>query len=180
MRSEIDLSAVRAVSEPIACGSLLTTDDRGALWVSNGARRTVLSARLVEPAIVGSNGAIIAWTDDSVTPGATALRVARCDAGGSWSEPRALVDDGTTPNRLAISPDGARIAYVATAGGIASVWIVEVATARATQLTNVDLVRSPGAAPAGFVPVPHRTPPRFEGDVLTWTSPDGDHEVRLP
>ena len=79
------------------------------------------------------------------------------------------------PDRVALSPDGRVAAYVSGHTGYASLWVLPLdGTPR--QLTNVDLVRTPGRAPEGFVPAPDG-PPRFDGDLLRWTAADGEHAV---
>jgi hypothetical protein len=178
--NEVDVSAVRATKTSVGCSATLDTNERGTLAISAGTTRLILSERLVEPAIVDAVGRTIVWTDDGEQPGSTALRVAHCSSEGAWQSPRTLVDDGGTPNRIAVSADASHIAYVSSANGLAALWVVAVDTGETLQLTNRDLVRVPGAAPDGFVPVPDRSPPRFEGDRLVWSSRQGKHEVVLP
>jgi len=95
---------------------------------------------------------------------------------------RVLVADGC-PDRVALSHDGDRVAFVSGVTGIASVYLVPFAGGDPVQLTNVGLEDAPitvGRPPAGFVPPPHGGAPWFDGDVLRWVGPDGPHEVALP
>jgi dipeptidyl aminopeptidase/acylaminoacyl peptidase len=98
---------------------------------------------------------------------------------GAWSAPRLLADEGT-PDLVSISPDGRLVAFVAGAGGIASVFVVPFDGGAPVQLTNVGLRREGEGPPPAFVPIPLRDPPRFEGDRLVWTARDGAHEAVLP
>lgn len=92
------------------------------------------------------------------------------------SEPRRLHLDAR-PDRVALSPDGSHVAYVSGHTGWASVWVLDLDTLSARQLTNQVVTRRKGAPPRGFTPPPTE-PPRFEGDHLRWTTPDGaSHRV---
>ena len=98
---------------------------------------------------------------------------------GAWTAPRLLANEGT-PDLVAISPDGRYVAFVAGAQGIAAVWVVPFDGGSPIQLTNVGLRADGKGRPEGFVPIPLREPPRFEGGRLVWTARDGAHEVELP
>lgn len=91
------------------------------------------------------------------------------------AEPRTLVEG--VVDRVALSPDGAYAAYV-RGGEVPRIELVATAGGEPRVLTNADVVRVPGQAPEGFVPPPHRDPPRFEGDELVWAAADGEHRVR--
>ncbi len=95
---------------------------------------------------------------------------------------RRLVSDGS-PDRVAITADGRWVAYVSGQTGIASVWVVPFDGGEPVQLTNVGLEalpRTPGAPPEGFIPPPHEGPLVIDGEWITWSSPEGEHAVRLP
>ncbi len=96
---------------------------------------------------------------------------------GTWEEVRVLVREHS-PDRPALDPEGRRLAYVA--GPVAALWLLDLETGTRTQLTNTVTDRIPGEPPAGWIPVPHRDPPRFDGDTLVWTSPEGEHRLDLP
>lgn len=84
---------------------------------------------------------------------------------------------GGRPGRLALDP--AMLAWVASPTGLPQVTVAPVdGSAPARALTNVDLQRVPGRAPAGFVPPPLGRSLRFDGDLLRWDTPDGPRELR--
>ncbi len=94
-----------------------------------------------------------------------------------WSEGRVLVSEGD-PDRPALDPAGKRLAYVA--GPVAGLWLLDLDSSERTRLTNHEVDHLPGQPPAGFIAVPHRSPPVFEGDSLVWVAPDGPHRMELP
>ncbi len=96
---------------------------------------------------------------------------------GRWSEPQVLVSDHH-PDRPTLDPEGRRLAYVK--GPIAGIWLLDLSTGSHHQLTNHQDTHQAGQPPAGWVPVPHADPVRFEGDSLVWQSPQGPHRLDLP
>ncbi|MCP4871347.1 MAG: hypothetical protein GY898_21770 [Proteobacteria bacterium] len=89
----------------------------------------------------------------------------------------------------ALSPDGAWIAFVGGATGIASVYAVALpgddgVRAEPVQLTNVGLehvARTPGKAPLGFVPPPDRGPVRWLDDrTVAWTAAGLEYTASVP
>ncbi len=94
-------------------------------------------------------------------------------------EPSVLVDDDGNPDRPGLSPEGGRVAYVSAATGLASVWVVRVATKERLQLTNVGL-RAGNGRPEHWVPPPDNADWRFDGNALSWTSAMGPTSVELP
>lgn len=101
-----------------------------------------------EPAVSGAN---LAWASEAGIVVNERLRV-----------------PGVRADRLALSPDGAQLAYVAPANGLSSVWIVATEGGAPRQLTNVGLSPAKRGAPEGWVAPPRAGPPRFEGDRLRW------------
>jgi hypothetical protein len=84
-------------------------------------------------------------------------------------------------DRATISPDGRRIAWVDVETGLAAVWVASFDGEDKVQLTNVGLVSAgTGSPPQGYIPPPHQGPLSFDGDTLTWLSPDGPQTVELP
>lgn len=81
------------------------------------------------------------------------------------------------PDRAAVSPDGAQIAWVSGATGVAAVYWAPI-DRPPTQLTNLDF--TPGQPPADWTPPPHASPLRFDGPALVWESPEGPQRVALP
>ena len=110
-------------------------------------------------------------------PGLSVLDVV--ELGPAGLRQATVVTEGA-PDRVAISADGRWVAWVSGVSGVASVWAMPFDGGPAIQLSNRDLVRVVGEAPAGFVPPPHRAPLQIEGGVVRWTSPVGAHEVALP
>jgi hypothetical protein len=95
-----------------------------------------------------------------------------------WSAdgPVVTIATGGRPGRLALH-DG-MVAYVASPQGFPSVRVAPVdGSAPPRALTNVDLKRVPGQAPAGFVPPPLRDTLRFDGPLLRWQSAEGAQAV---
>ncbi|MCB9687201.1 MAG: hypothetical protein H6735_19330 [Alphaproteobacteria bacterium] len=117
---------------------------------------------------------VAGWEEEAL--GSRLLAVER--DGTSWT----LVDASWNADRPALSADGTRVAFVSGRTGLASVWIVPFEGGEPRQLTNVGLRRVKGStgAPEGFVPPPIDDGMHFEGEVLTWTAPDGVHRVEAP
>ena len=131
---------------------------------------------------VSGDGTRVAWSrrpDDGDTARIEVVEV----VGGRWSQARVLVEGPGRPDRVALDPAGTRVAYVGDDGGIAALFVAPFAGGEPVQLTNLGLgvlPREPGQPPPGFVPVPHRAPPVFDGDTLRWEAEDGPHAVELP
>jgi hypothetical protein len=107
----------------------------------------------------------VAWSPDS-----NALVYSTRNSGESelmWVRPYAvaatesLVDWEGPQDRPVFSPSGRSLAFVSGHTGFASVWVLHLDSEEAIQLNNVDLVRTPGTAPEGFMPPPE--------DVMEWT-----------
>jgi len=73
------------------------------------------------------------------------------------------------------------VAFVAPRHGWPSVHVLS-PDGDVLAVTNLDLVRTPGRAPEGFVPPPVREGDlRIEGSAVAWTLPDGqDVRVEVP
>lgn len=95
---------------------------------------------------------------------------------GAWVE-QVLVADGM-PDRPALSPDGATVAWFASAGGFPALFVGSFDGSTRVQLTNKDLRRDKIIGPPpGFVPPPYDDSLAFDGDRLVWDSPDGPQSV---
>jgi hypothetical protein len=161
----------------LAGGSTLVLSTDGALELRGSGTIAVANDVIGVPS-VSADGARFAFAQRVPRGSGTAIvAVARSD--GGWTAPRVLTDAGD-PDLVAIAPDGARVAFAAAANGIAAVWVVPFAGGAPVQLTNVGLARDGAGPPAGFVPIPLREPPRFEGRELVWTARDGEHRAVLP
>lgn len=151
--------------------------DEGAVWVEVGGAVHRLADEAVGAPAVSDDGRRIALAHRGDGGSVAVLdAVTLTDTG---VETRRLVSEGA-PDRVALTPDGDTVVYVHNATGIAAVWAVPFAGGAPVQLTNVDLERVPGQAPIGFVPPPHDSPLRIDGDRVVWTSPEGTHGVDLP
>ena len=84
---------------------------------------------------------------------------------------RRLTDEGA-PDRVALSPEGQHIAWVASPQGLPSVFVAPW-DGEPVQLTNVDL--PPGSPPPGFVDPP-RSAPAFDGRFVVWS---GESDQRV-
>lgn len=94
------------------------------------------------------------------------------DGRAAWS-----VHDGD-PDRVALSPDGAQVAWFAGVDGFPALHVAGARDGRARVLTNRDLVRRKGGPPEGFVPPPrHEGDLIFDGPVLRWTVDGAEQEV---
>jgi hypothetical protein len=72
-------------------------------------------------------------------------------------EPTVLLDWPGAEDRPVFSPDGGRLAFTSGKSGLASVYVLDLATGAVAQLTNVgleDAPRAPGSPPDGWVPPP--------------------------
>ena len=124
-----------------------------------------------------------AWSQDRqtvvvsrVTPDGSELVLLR-QVDGRWSDPTVVVREHS-PDRPALDPTGHRLAWVQ--GPLAALWLLDLDTGIRTQLTNTVTQHAPGLPPDGWLPVPHASPPRFDGDALVWDAPDGAHRLVLP
>lgn len=117
---------------------------------------------------------------EEVRAGARVVRAHR-DGASYWigasdgGEERALVPTGG--DRLAISPDGSQVAFVAPRDGAATVFVVPFARGDPRPVTPA-VVRMPGRSPEGFVAPPADRSLRFVGDALCWTAPAGGETCR--
>jgi len=145
-------------------------------------RVPAVASHLVGVPAVNADGTRVAWSHRPDDGDTTRIEVVEV-VDGRWSRERVLVDGPGRPDRVALDPAGTRVAYVGNDGGIAALFVVPFAGGEPVQLTNLGLgalPREPGQPPPGFVPVPHRAPPVFDGDTLRWEAEDGPHAVELP
>jgi hypothetical protein len=159
-------------------GSALVLSTSGALELRTASGAITVANEVIGLPSASADGARFAFAQRVPRGSGTAIAVVS-QSMGAWTEPRILTDAGD-PDLVSISEDGARVAFVAQANGIAAVWVVPFDGGAPVQLTNVGLVRDGSGPPAGFVPIPLRDPPRFEGRELVWTARDGEHRAVLP
>lgn len=167
---------------PIADGAHLELAGGGVLTLTTAAGGTARwSEGVVGLPSLDARGERVVYAERRPGEHSTVL-LARERAQG-WEKARVLVQGGGNPDRVSLAADGARVAFVSGKSGLASLWAVPFVGGAPVQLTNGGVEkqpRAPGLPPFGFVPPPHREPPRWEGKVLRWTSPAGEHEVALP
>ena len=77
-------------------------------------------------------------------------------------------------DRPLLSPDGSELVFVR--GPIASIWHLDLASGVETQLTALEQ----GRPPPDFVEVPVKAFASWDGDVLRWSAPDGEHVMATP
>ncbi len=160
----------------LADGSKLILEDR-ALRLEGSNVTARISTELIGHPSVNQEGTRVAFSSRQERSYGSQLATTALGPDG-WSSPKTIVDEGT-PDRVSISPDGKRVAYVAPANGVSAIWIIPFHGGESVQVTNNNLKKSGRGEPDVFVPVPHRAPPRFAGNKLVWESPDGRHEVVL-
>jgi hypothetical protein len=185
--AESDLPPQAAGSWSLACGAALELEPSGPLQILEPAGLRPLEGQAVGEPAISDDRARVAWSHAPQARPETVVSVIACD-GERWSEPRTLVSGPGSPDRVAISPDGAWVVWVSGASGLAALWAAPFEGGDSTQLTSVGVDKakaSPGSPPPGFVPVPHRGPPVIEalpegGYQATWQAPEGLHSVELP
>ena len=154
-------------------GGLLVEAHDGALTV-----RGERVGMLVERPVADPAGAWLAAALD--VDGSVSLVWVTGD--GSPSGWRVLATHGAL-DRIAVAPDGAGAVFAApNSQGVTGLWYVDAETGAQTRLTNPEhpSYAAGNGPPPGFVPPPHRDPPRFVGDRVVWSAVDGQHEARLP
>lgn len=111
-------------------------------------------------------------------PDHAALVVLRANDG---FKPRTLATLPGYLDRVSLSPDAARVAYVTSHQGWATVFVRDALrpASNPVQVTNLNLTPVKGGLPDGFTPPP-RTAPGFDRDALTWQGPNGPVRVTLP
>ena len=184
---ETDLGPQAAGAWSLACGAALELEPGGALQILEPAGLRPLGGQAVGAPAISEDRARVAWSHAPQARPETVVSVLSCDD-GAWGEPRTLVEGPGSPDRVAISPDGAWVVWVTGASGFAALWAAPFVGGDATQLTSVGVDKAsatPGNPPAGFIPVPHRGPPVLEaltdgGYEVTWQTPEGLHSVELP
>lgn len=147
----------------------------GDLWVRDGREIFVASGVVAE----------IAWAPDGeavVVPADTGfgadLLVARAP---DWA-PEPLIAWHGAEDRPLWSPDGERLAFVASTDGLPSVWVLDIATGATTRLTNEGVAanKRPGRAPDGFVPPPDGQRFEWTATGLLWTADQAVWTVEVP
>ncbi|MCB9746281.1 MAG: hypothetical protein H6741_17865 [Alphaproteobacteria bacterium] len=171
---ETDLPDLRSGAWPLGPDATLELS-QGALHLRRADSRELVRIELVGVPAVSGARAVLAHRDDGQV--VSTLETLELRDGELL---RRVVTKEGAPDRVAISEDGAWIAWVSGATGIASVYAQPFEGGEAVQLTNVDLTYTPGQAPEGFVPPPHEGPLLFDEGRLRWQAPEGPQEVKLP
>ncbi|MFH1466193.1 MAG: hypothetical protein ABIO70_17540 [Pseudomonadota bacterium] len=184
---EADLPPTDEGHWSLACGAALTLEPGGQLQLfTREGVRPLEGVTVGEPA-VSADGKRLAWSRAPSQPPETEIAVLACE-GGAWAAPCRLAGGPGSPDRVAITPDGAWVLWFSSAGGVPALWAAPFAGGDPKQITNRGVTRegaAPGQPPAGFVPPPHMGAPRVEalGDgryLARWEAPDGPHTAELP
>jgi hypothetical protein len=187
--AESDLPPLDSGTWPLACGATLELEPAGGLRLVEPEGTRPLGGQAVGLPALSADHSRLAFAHAPKLRPETVVSVLSCD-GDRWGEPRTLAEGPGSPDRVAISPDGAWVAWFSGASGVASLWAApfDASPGDAHQYTNASIDKalgSPGTAPPGFVPPPHQGPPTLEpleGDRyrVSWSSPDGEQGVVLP
>jgi hypothetical protein len=172
---------------PLACGGTLILEPGGQLMLLTHLGLRPLEGEAVGLPAIAADGRRFAWSRAPKLRPETEIAALACEE-GRWGQPRSLVAGPGSPDRPAISPDGAWVIWCSGASGIASLWAAPFEGGQPRQLTNAGLDQAgaaPGQPPAGFVAPPHQAAPQvavLDGGRYraTWTAPDGEHAVELP
>lgn len=183
---ESDLPPMAAGSWSLACGAALELEPGGPLQILEPTGLRPMGGQAVGTPALDAAHTRVAWSQAPVTRPETVVSVVACE-GERWGEPRTLVAGPGSPDRVAISPDGAWVVWVSGASGVAALWAAPFAGGEPLQLTNVGVDprgASNGAPPPGFAAVPHQAAPVIapvEGGryTVSWQAPDGEHSVEL-
>jgi hypothetical protein len=176
--AETDLPPRERARIPIPGGSLDLAD--GGLTHISPAGRTPLATQVQGPLSMDARAQRFAWSE-RLPSGARIRLLDITDPTHPWT----LTSTGE-PDRVALSPDGTRVAYVADVGGLPALFLAPAKDGTPVQITNIGIERIPGGGPPpGFVPPPHQGPPQFATNtagqpVLRYASPTGPVEVLLP
>ncbi len=185
---ESDLPPMNAGTWSLACGAALELEAAGPLQLLERAGLRPLGGQAMGAPALDEAHRRIAWSHAPVARPETVVSVTSCDGDSGWGEPRTIVEGAGSPDRVAISPDGAWVVWVSGASGVAALWAAPFGGGDPVQLTSRGVDRSqasPGSPPTGFVAPPHQGPPTVVlGDDGTyravWQTPDGEHSVELP
>jgi hypothetical protein len=184
---ESDLPPLAAGSWSLACGAALDLQASGPLEILERGGLRTLGGQAVGTPAVDKARTRFAWAHAPQARPETVVSVMRCE-GRAWGEPRTLVEGPGSPDRVAISPDGAWVVWVSGVSGVASLWAAPFEGGDPIQLTSADIdaaQASPGSPPPGFLAPPHKAPPSIElletGRYrVSWLAPDGEHSLELP
>ncbi len=184
---ESDLPPTRDGTWSLACGAAMQLEPGGTLtlFTRDGARR--IGGEVVGDPAVAGDAMRFAFGHAPVARPETVVATMAC-VDGAWGEPATLVEGPGSPDRVAISSDGAMVVWFSGASGLTSLWAVPFEGGDAQQLTNLGVTRDDapsGQPPQGFVPPPHRGAPSIEAlddghYRVIWDSPNGEQAVELP
>ena len=127
----------------------------------------VVEAPVFDP---GGTGRLLVANATAAGEG-NALWIATPAAGGE--DVLVLAEAGAHNERACFSPDGTRVAFVSDRTGLPSVFVVAASGGPAIQLTNVDVVRTAGRRPEGYIPPPVQGRLQWNETGITYLSPEG-------
>jgi hypothetical protein len=185
--AESDLPPSDAGRWSLACGATLTLATGGVLALQTQGDPETLPGVAVGLPAISTDGARVAWSRAPRQPPETEIAVMTCE-GGTWGAPRTLARGPGSPDRAAITPDGAWVLWFSSVSGVPALWTAPFAGGEPKQITNRGVTRegaSPGHPPTGFLPPPHRGTVSVEAldggrYRARWEGPDGEHAAELP
>jgi hypothetical protein len=184
---ETDLPPTATGRWSLACGAALDLAPGGRLELFSRAGLRRLGGEVVGRPAVSADGRRIAFSHAPEVRPETEIAIVACED-GTWGEVAPLARGPGSPDRVAISPDGAWVAWFSGASGLPSLWVAPFYGGDALQVTNAGVRlegAAPGQPPAGFVPPPHLDPPAIEAlgqgrYRARWLAPDGEHASEWP
>lgn len=152
----LDLGEAREARLHPKGGALVVDGDARLFWVTSDARRPLLDSVVGRPALLRDGRVIAARATDL---GESDLWLVTTDG----APPRALTATAGADGQPFVLEDG-RVLFVSDRTGVAALYIVDVESRQATQLTNHG--EQPGRLSERFVPPPVREPWQQDGRVF--------------
>lgn len=162
---------------PLAGGAKLTVVHHRLQLDQGDGPRELVDGDITGPPSLSADGRRVAFAH-TIGEDLNTVLVLLDEQAGSWSM-RPLVHEGGAIDRVALHPDGTRVAFVwaGPTGGVASLWTLDLPDGRPVRRTN-KAAYTPGAPPADFVPLPLGAPV-WSRQTLSWRSTEGAHQVEV-
>jgi hypothetical protein len=163
----------------LADGAVLTVADHVLELDTGEGPRQVVPGELTGPPSISADRTRVAFAHSPGEDPNSALVVLR-KKGAAWVD-HTVLDEGGAIDRVALHPDGSRVAFVwaGPSGGVSAIWTLDLPDGAPVRRTN-KAPFTPGRPPADFLPLPLGAP-EWQGELLRWTSPEGStHQVEVP